>query len=51
MSEYDDTINGLWNDYVTTPYTKGEKTLEECLNDFYTAVAAAIVTIAVATAE
>ncbi len=47
MSEYDDTINGLWNDYVTTPYTKGEKDLDTCLAEFKTAVAAAITTITV----
>ncbi len=47
MSEYDDTINSLWNDYVTTPYTKGEKDLDTCLAEFKTAVAAAITTITV----
>ncbi len=47
MSEYDDTINGLWNDYVTTPYTKGEVDLETALANFKTAVAAAITTITV----
>ena len=47
MSEYDDTINGLWNDYVTTPYTKGEKDLDTCLDEFKVAVAAAITTITV----
>lgn len=47
MSQYDDTINGLWNDYVTTPYTKGEKELDECLTEFKAAVAAAITTISV----
>ena len=47
MSEYDDTINSLWNDYVTTPYTKGEKDLDTCLTEFKAAVAAAITTITV----
>ena len=47
MSEYDDTINSLWNDYVTTPYTKGEKDLDTCLKEFKEAVAAAITTITV----
>jgi hypothetical protein len=47
MSEYDDTINSLWSDYVTTPYTKGEKDLDTCLAEFKTAVAAAITTITV----
>jgi hypothetical protein len=47
MSEYDDTINSLWSDYVTTPYTKGEKDLDTCLADFKTAVAAQITTITV----
>jgi hypothetical protein len=47
MSEYDDTINGLWDTYVTTPYTKGEKDLDTCLAEFKDAVAAQITTITV----
>ena len=47
MSEYDDTINSLWKDYVTTPYTQGEKELEICLAEFMDAVAAAVPTITV----
>ncbi len=47
MSEHDSTINTLWNDYVTTPYTKGEKDLDTCLAEFKAAVAAAITTITV----
>ena len=47
MSEYDDTLNSLWSDYVTTPYTKGEKDLDTCLTEFKAAVAAAITTITV----
>ncbi len=47
MSEYDDTINGLWNDNVTEPYTKGEVDFETAIQNFKTAVAAAITTITV----
>jgi len=47
MSEYDDTINGLWDTDVTTPYTKGEVELEDALAKFKTDVAAAITTITV----
>ena len=47
MSEYDDTINSLFSDYVTTPYTKGEKDIDTCLDEFKAAVAAAITTISV----
>ena len=47
MSEYDDTINGLWDSNVTTPYTKGEVELDEALANFKAAVAAAITTITV----
>ena len=47
MSEYDDTINGIWNDFVTTPYTKGEKDLDTCLAEFKAEVAARIQTITV----
>ena len=47
MSQYDSTINSLWSDYVTTPYTKGEKDLDTCLAEFKAAVAAAIQTITV----
>ena len=47
MSEYDADINDLWDKYVTTPYTKGEKDLDTCLAEFKAAVAAAIQTITV----
>ena len=47
MSEYDDTINSLWTDNVTSPYERGEVDLETALANFKTAVAAAITTITV----
>ena len=47
MSQCDSTINGLWQDYVTTPYTRGEVDLDTALANFKTAVAAAITTITV----
>ncbi|MBQ9251204.1 MAG: hypothetical protein IJ188_01035 [Clostridia bacterium] len=47
MSEYDDTINSLFSDYVTTPYTKGEKDLDTAIDEFKAAVAAQITTITV----
>ena len=47
MSRYDSTLNGLWDTYVTTPFTKGEKELDECLAEFKTAVAAQITDITV----
>ena len=40
MTEYDDTINSLWSDDVTTPYSKGEKELDECIATFKADVAA-----------
>ena len=47
MSQYDSTINSLWSDYVTSPYTRGEKDLDTCIAEFKAAVAAAITTITV----
>ena len=47
MSEYDDTINSIWSDFVTTPYTKGEKDLDTCLEEFKAEVASRIAGITV----
>ena len=47
MSQYDSTINGLWQDYVTTPYSRGEVDIDTALQNFKDAVAAAITTITV----
>ena len=47
MSEYDDTINDLWNKFVTLPYTQDGADLDECLANFKNEVAAAITTITV----
>ncbi|MBQ8201840.1 MAG: carbohydrate ABC transporter substrate-binding protein [Clostridia bacterium] len=40
MTDYDEKINSLWSDYVTTPYSKGEKDLDTCIADFKAQVAA-----------
>ena len=47
MTEYDDAINTLWSDNVTTPYSKGEKDLDTAIADFKAAVAAAFADIIV----
>lgn len=47
MTEYDETINSLWDSNVTTPYSKGEADLETCIANFKAAVAAAFTTITV----
>ena len=47
MTEYDDTINTLWGDNVTTPYSKGEFDLDTCIANFKAAVAAAFNNIVV----
>ena len=47
MSEYDSDINDLWDKFVTQPYTKGEKDLDTCLQDFKDQVKATITTITV----
>ena len=40
VTEYDDELNNLWDQYVTSPYTSGEVTLEEGIERFITAVEA-----------
>ncbi len=40
MTDYDEKMNSLWSDFVTTPYSKGEKTLDEALADFKAQVTA-----------
>ena len=47
MTEYDDTINTLWSDNVTTPYERGEVDIDTAIQNFKNAVAAAITTITV----
>lgn len=39
-TEFDDDIDDLWDKYVTIPYSKGEKDLETCLNEFRNQVSA-----------
>ena len=34
MTEYDETINTAWNDYVTEPYTKGEVDRDTAIQNF-----------------
>lgn len=34
MTDYDEKLNSLWSDFVTTPYSKGEKEVDECIADF-----------------
>jgi len=40
MTDYDEKMNSLWSDNVTTPYSKGEKDLDTAIADFKAAVAA-----------
>lgn len=47
MTEYDETINTAWSDFVTTPYTKGEKDLDTCLAEFKAEIASKITNIVV----
>ena len=47
MSQYDDTINDLWNKFVTLPYTQDGADLDACLTEFKAQVAAAIADITV----
>ena len=48
MSEYDSTINDLWDKFVTTPYTKGEvESIDDAIAEFKNQVAAVITTITV----
>lgn len=47
MTEYDADLNDLWGKFVTAPYSKGEKELDECIADFKAEVAAAFANIVV----
>ena len=40
MTDYDEKMNSLWSDYVTTPYSKGEVELEAGIAEFKAQVAA-----------
>lgn len=40
MTDYDEKLNSLWSDFVTTPYSKGEKDLDAAIADFKVQVAA-----------
>ena len=40
MTEYDEKMNSLWGDFVTTPYARGEKDLDTCIADFKAQVTA-----------
>lgn len=40
MTDYDEKMNDLWDKNVSTPYSKGEKELDECIAEFKSAVAA-----------
>ena len=40
MTDYDEKMNSLWQDYVTTPYSKGEKELDACIAEFKAQVTA-----------
>jgi len=40
MTEYDEKMNSLWSDFVTTPYARGEKDLDTCIADFKAQVTA-----------
>lgn len=41
MSEYDETMNSLWDNNVTQPYIKGEVDIDTAIQNFKDAVAAA----------
>jgi hypothetical protein len=48
MSEYDSTINDLWDKFVTTPYTKGEvANVDDAIAEFKNQVKSVITTIEV----
>lgn len=47
MTEYDETINSLFDSNCTTPYTKGEKDLDTAIADFKAAVQTQITDITV----
>jgi len=40
VTKYDETMNFLWSDYVTTPYSKGQKDLDTAIADFKAQVTA-----------
>ena len=40
MTDYDEKMNSLWQDYVTTPYSKGEKSLDDAIAEFKAQVTA-----------
>ena len=40
MTDYDETMNRLWDENVTTPYSKGEKDLDTAIADFKAQVTA-----------
>ena len=40
MTDYDEKLNSLWSDHVTTPYSKGEKELDACIAEFKAQVSA-----------
>jgi hypothetical protein len=40
MTDYDEKMNSLWSDYVTTPYSKGEMDLDAAIAEFKAQVAA-----------
>lgn len=47
MTDYDETINNLWDGQAVQPYIKGEKDLETAIADFKAEVAAAFTNITV----
>ena len=40
MTDYDEKMNSFWSDFVTNPYSKGEKDLDTCIADFKAQVTA-----------
>lgn len=47
MTDYDETINNLWDSQAVQPYIKGEKDLDTAIADFKAEVAAAFTNITV----
>ena len=47
MTDYDETINNLWDKHCVQPYIKGEKDLDTAIADFKAEVAAAFTNIVV----
>ena len=47
MTEYDETINTAWNDFVTEPYTHGEMERDEAIQAFKDEVASKLPSITV----